>query len=534
MSRVRTWAARLARGHTRLAVRLFLFNALLVFLPVAGLWYLDAYEQHLLEQQERAMVQQARLLAAALSETPALAPTPDDPGAQRLLDRLEQSSDVRLRIVAPDGRVVADSQRVPGLDGREDTAGTSAPEVRVLRGRWTYRAGAWFGRRWRAFTASEIRLPSAETILVAPGRIKAPEVDRAFAGSYAAATRLSSGGQRSVTLYGAWPVATGGPGRPGRDVTHVVLVSQSTFRILQRLYDVRLRMFQVVVVSLLAALAFTIIGSLTIVRPLRQLRDDAEALVDHHGRRLRVFRGTARRDEIGELARALEALTSRLDAHLRFTERFAADVSHELRNPLASIRASAETLAMAEKAEDRARFHARIATDIARLETLIAGVREVTRVDAGLDAEERRRIDLAALVRERTGEGAGVALTVAGGAPIVVDASGDRLGQVLDNLLDNARSFSPPGAAIELEVSRVEGSAVVRVRDHGPGIPEEHRARIFDRFFSHRPDQADARQKHAGLGLSIARAIAERHGGTLAGATHPAGGAVFELTLPLA
>ena len=145
MSRVRTWAARLARGHTRLVVRLFLFNALLVFLPVAGLWYLDAYEQHLLEQQERAMVQQARLLAAALAEFPDLSAIGDGLGPQRLLDRLEQSSDVRLRIVAPDGRVVADSQRVPGLDGREDTGATSAPEMRVLRGRWTYRAGAWSG-----------------------------------------------------------------------------------------------------------------------------------------------------------------------------------------------------------------------------------------------------------------------------------------------------------------------------------------------------------------------------------------------------
>ncbi len=475
------------------------------------------------------MVQQARLLAAALAETPTLATTPDNPGPQRLLDRLQQSSDVRLRIVGPDGRVIADSQRVPGLDGREDTAGTSAPEVRNLRREALYRVGAWFGRRWRAVTADDTDVASAESILVAPGRIRAPEVDRAFAGGYGAATRLSSGGQRSVTLYGAWPVHGDG----GR-VVAAVLVSQSTFRILQRLYLVRLKMVKVVAVSLALALIFTIVGSLTIVRPLRQLRDDAEALVDHHGRRLRAFRGTARRDEIGELARALEELTRRLDTHLRFTERFAADVSHELRNPLASIRASAETLAMAERAEDRARFHTRIGTDIARLETLIAGVREVTRVDAGLEADERRRIDLAALVRERAGEGAGVALTVTGEPPIVVDASADRLGQVLDNLLDNARSFSPPGAAIDVDVSRVESAAVVRVRDHGPGIPADHLGRVFDRFFSHRPDQADARQKHAGLGLSIARAIVERHGGTLGAATHPGGGAVFELTLPLA
>ena len=527
MSRVRTWAARWARAHTRLAVRLFLFNALLVFLPVAGLWYLDAYEQHLLEQQERGMVQQARLLAAALAEVPVAAAPADRPAAQRILDRLEQSSDVRLRVVEQDGRVIADSQRVPGLDGREDTAAVSAPEVRRLRREVLYRAGAWFGRGWRSLTSADAGMPSAEAILIAPGVIRAPEVERAFGGSYAAATRLSSGGQRSVTLYGAWPVT-----RDGR-VVSVVLVSQSTFRILQRLYLVRLKMVKVVAISLAVALIFTVVGSLTIVRPLRQLRDDAEALVDHHGRRLRTFRGRQRRDEIGELARALEELTGRLDTHLRFTERFAADVSHELRNPLASIRASAETLAMADAPEDRARFHGRIAADIARLETLIAGVREVTRVDAGLEAEERRRVDLVGMLRERAGDGAGVVLT-ASAEPIVVEASADRLGQVFDNLLENARSFSPPDGSIGVEVTRVGGAAVVRVRDRGPGIPAEHADRIFDRFFTHRPDQPGARQRHAGLGLSIARAIVERHGGSLSAANHPGGGAVFELTLPLA
>jgi two-component system sensor histidine kinase ChvG len=528
MSRVRTLAARLARGHTRLAVRLFLFNALLVFLPVAGLWYLDAYEQHLLQQQERGMVQEARLFAAALAELPDFGAAPDGPAAQRLLDRLGQTSDVRLRVVVPGGRIAADSQRIPMPDAaREGAYGASAPETRASRARWTYRAGAWLGRGWRALWMGDARPAQAETIVVGPGRVQAPEVDRAFTGAYGAATRLSPGGQRSVTLYGAVPVTAAGR------VPAVVLVSQSTYRILQRLYDVRLRMFQVVVVSLAVAFLFTAMGSFTIVRPLRQLRDDAEALVDHHGRRLRAFRGTRRSDEIGELARALEELTNRVDAHLRFSERFAADVSHELRNPLASIRASAETLAVAERAEDRARFHARIATDIARLETLIAGVREVTRVDAGLEAEERRPIDLVGLVRERAGEGTGVVLSVDTDAPVAVEASADRLGQVLDNLLDNARSFSPPSAPVEVAVSRAGDDAVVRVRDHGPGIPAEHLERIFDRFFSHRPDQADARQKHAGLGLSIARAIAERHGGTLDAATHPDGGAVFELTLPL-
>ena len=527
MSRVRTWAARWGRAHTRLAVRLFLFNALLVFLPVAGLWYLDAYEQHLLEQQERGMVQQARLFAAALAEVPGFTAAPEGPVAQRLLDRLAQTSDARLRVVLPDGRIVADSQRVPvAEDDDYASAGASAPPA--SRARWTYRAGAWLGRRVRALWMGESRPPSAEAILVGPGRIRAPEVDRAFGGRYGAATRLSPGGQRSVTLYGAWPVAGDG------QVPAVVLVSQSTFRILQRLYDVRLRMFQVVVVSLFAAVVFTAIGSLTIVRPLRQLRDDAEALVDHHGRRLRTFRGRQRRDEIGELARALEELTGRLDTHLRFTERFAADVSHELRNPLASVRASAETLAMADAPEDRARFHRRIADDIARLETLIAGVREVTRVDAGLEAEERRRVDLVAMLRDRIGDGAGVVLTASAEGPVVVEASADRLAQVFDNLLENAGSFSPPGASIDVEITRVAGSAVVRVRDRGPGIPPEHADRIFERFFTHRPDQPGARQRHAGLGLSIARAIVERHGGSLSAANHPTGGAVFELTLPLA
>ena len=250
MSRVRTWAARLARGHTRLAVRLFLFNALLVFLPVAGLWYLDAYEQHLLEQQERAMVQQARLLAAALAEFPDLSAIGGGLGRSGCSIASSSRRTSRLRIVAPDGRVVADSQRVPGLDGREDTGGDERPgAARAARRGGRYRAGAWFGRRWRSLTATRARPPAAEDD---PRRRRAasrrPRSIARFAGGYGAATRLSSGGQRSVTLYGA---VAGHARRPGRRTSCSSRSRRSG--ILQRLYDVRLRMFQVVVVSLAVA-----------------------------------------------------------------------------------------------------------------------------------------------------------------------------------------------------------------------------------------------------------------------------------------
>ena len=190
---------------------------------------------------------------------------------------------------------------------------------------------------------------------------------------------------------------------------------------------------------------------------------------------------------------------------------------------------------MAERAEDRARFHARIATDIARLETLIAGVREVTRVDAGLEADERRPIDLAALVRERAGEGAGVTLTVTGGAPIVVDASADRLGQVLDNLLDNARSFSPPGAAIDVDVAPVErGGPRPRPRPwpRHPGRARSAASSIASSaIVPTRPTRGRSTPAWA------CRSPAPSSSATAVrstAATHPGGGAVFELTLPLA
>jgi two-component system sensor histidine kinase ChvG len=515
-----TLATRLARAPTRIAGKLLLFNVLLVFLPVAGLLYLDAYERHLLDQQERAMIDAGRIMAAALSDSPLASDQ-----AEALTARLARSTDARFRVITRERHVLADSNA--GQIGDDSATETPALANDPVRASWLYRTGAALGRTLLALFAPAPPVQGPETIVVGPDLIVAPEVERALAGAYGAATRLSPGGQRSVTLYSALPI------RAGTEVTGVVLVSQSTWRILQRIYDVRLRMFTVVVISLGFAVGLMAVASLTIVTPLRRLRDDAESLADRRGRLVRRFRGVERRDEIGELARALDELTARLEAHLRFTERFSADVTHEFRNPLASIRASAETLADAERPEDRERFRARIERDINRLEHLLRGVRDLTSVDALLEEEQRTAVDLASVLRECVAGRDSIDLHASDG-PLVVEASGERLRQVLENLIDNAASFSPDDGRIDITAGSHGDTVTVSVRDRGPGIPAEHLERIFERFFCHRPEQPDARQQHTGLGLPIALAIAQSYGGYLRAFNHADGGAVFELTLPKA
>jgi two-component system sensor histidine kinase ChvG len=523
MTRGRSLLARLARGYTRIAARLLLFNVLLVFLPVAGLLYLDAYERHLLEQQERAMADSGRVLAAALSAMPF-----DGAGATSVTARLALSTDARFRVLAPGGRVLADTHAA-GDGGRVDPAGTvSSRDADEVRSSWLYRTGAAFGRAIRGLVGGTQAVSIAETIVVGPDLISAPEVDAALRGGYGATTRLSPAGQRSVTLYIALPVRQQG------QVVGAVLVSQSTWRILQRLYDVRLRMFSVVIVSLAFAVLLMTVASFTIVTPLRRLRDDAESLADRRGRLVRRFRGTERSDEIGELARALDDLTRRLEAQLRFTEQFSADVTHEFRNPLASIRASAEMLAAAEQPDDRERFRARIERDISRLETLLHGVRDLTIVDTQLEEEPRTDIDLRPIVRDAAADRSRPCLLSLPDEPLMVEASGERISQVLRNLADNAESFSPADAPIEVTAFEQHGQVTVRFRDHGPGIAEEHLSRIFERFFCHRPGQPDAKQRHTGLGLSIAQTIARSHGGDIRASNHPDGGAVLELVMPSA
>jgi len=510
-----------------IARRLFAFNLLVLFLPAAAILYLDVYETRLLGEQERSMVQHGRLVAAALSDRDPI----DAAAATEFLTRLGESGDARLRVYDARGVLIADSNRLrPSRDEAASTEKSYPATISRIRGRVLYKIGAWivsvrqriidFVRPARARGVSEGEAQPARAL------------HTALAGGYGSTTRPTPG-QRSVTLFSAVPV------RHGEDITGAVLVSQTTFRALQALYAVRLRIFEIILASVVAAAALTILAAATVVRPLGHLRREALALAERRARLPGEFAGVDRRDEIGDLARSLRELTERLDEHIAAVEQFAADVSHEFKNPLASIRSACEMAAQAEAPEDRDRFLRMLTGDVDRLERLVSGVRQLALVDRQVEQEPSTVVDAGELLaqvvdglRRAHGDRATIAVRI-GVKPAPVRATADHLVQVFENVLANALSFAPPASAIDVRLdSHAGGLCRVAICDRGPGIPAAHLDRIFERFFSYRPASAGDRP-HTGLGLSIARTIVHGYGGTIVAENREGGGACVLIDLPL-
>lgn len=513
------------RFISRISIRLMAFNVLLVFLPVAGILYLGSYERQLVAGQARSVAEQARLLAAALSgselQSESLQPVLDrfvtqGPARVRSEDR------VRLRVLDPSGHVLADSH---------ESTPQPPQKPSPIRRNPLYRLGSFVLRPL-------LRLLQTTEPVLEPGdyyenadQLMGSEVQSALRGR-AESTQRITGGQRSVTLYSAAPI-TDGTATQG-----VVLASQSTFTILQDLYAVRLGVFRIFLAALVVAVILSLLVGTTIVGPLRRLRVEAREMLDKRGRLRGRFRGSRKLDEIGDLSRALERLTRRLDSHLKFIESFASDVSHEFKNPLASIRTATEMLAEVTEPGERRRFSRMVEQEIARMEQLLAGVREITLIDSHLQHERQENVAVDALLEKivegfRLREGTRVAFELQiSGQPLVVESSEDRLIQVFENILDNAVSFSPAGGVIRIDLVREGGSVVARISDQGPGILDDNLGRIFERFFTYRPDSVRRKTGHTGLGLAIVKSIVEGYGGSVTGANRAGGGAVFEIRLP--
>jgi len=515
----------IVRWISRIGLRLFAFNLLVLFVPVAGMLYLGVYESRLRQAQEAGLVQQARVLAAALGDSRL-----DGEQISALFTRLDRRSDARFRVYDPAGAVIADSARQMAGGPADDVSKYSAGDDRRVRTRLLYRLGVWFvdARDWVMSLPSRLSPPASRAAAAADG--PPPEVKAALEGRYGAATRVTAG-QRSVTIYSAVPIRRGGA------VVGAVVASQSTFRLLSTLYAIRLRTFEIVVASLGAAALLTAIAATTIVRPLARLRRQASAVAQRRGALPAVFAGAERRDEIGDVAQALGELSRRTNDHIALLQSFSADVSHELKNPLASIRTAAEMMADSDAPDERRRFFELMRRDVARLERLVSGLRDVARVEGQIEADAIAPVDVAALVREfidaaRLSPARDVRVQLAGAAPATVLASRDRLGQVIDNVLSNAVGFSPAGAAVTVTLDVAGRHARLTIDDEGPGIPEGHLERVFERFFSYRP--GEAAREHVGLGLAIARQIVERYGGTITAANRAPRGSRFEILLPVA
>lgn len=396
-----------------------------------------------------------------------------------------------------------------------------------------YRLGALPFRAYRRLTRGGSEgLPGGDFYSGEP-RLLGSEVRAALAGRYGATTRISEG-QASVTLYTAIPI------RWNRRVLGAVLVSRSTLGILAMLDEVRIDIFRVVLASLAVAAVLSLLVSTTIARPLGRLRAEASQIVDERGRLQRSFTGSQRRGRDRRLSRALEQLTLRLRDHVRFIESFASDVSHEFKNPLAAIRSAAELLADSRGLQDRERMLAIVLKEVSRMERMLTGVRDVTRLDAGAADEANELVDLAQVVGVavesaslQTRRDVRIELAEPPTGATWVRGSSESLVQVVSNLLDNAAGFAPDGSAVCVELGTDGGWATIAVSDGGPGVPPEHRQRIFDRFFSFRP-VSDNGVGHVGLGLSIAQPIARDHGGDIAVGELPGVGARFEVRLPRA
>jgi len=484
------------RYPSRISLRLLAFNVLLVFLPVGGVLFLDTYERHLLDAQERTMAQEGRLLAAAIEARDRV----DGEDARRILVQLDQRQLARLRVVNLTGEVVADSALLgPRRENPGPVTDETAPPTTTERS-FLYRIGSLPFRLIRGPNPEAV--PAADTD-GSSNLLSRPEVRSALDGRYGAATRINPTPRRSVTLHIAIPVRIEGA------VEGVVLVSQSTGRILQALDAVRLDVFKVFLLSLGAAVVLSLVAATTIARPLARLRRRAGDILDRRGGLRGGFTASTRKDEIGDLERALAELTRELEKHLRATEAFAADVSHEFKNPLASIRTATDMALEDVNPGERRRFLEMIQKDVARMERLLSEAREISRIDARLDDEERADVPLDQLLsglvesfRLRNADSGLVFDLALADADVAIFASADRLTQAFENLIDNAISFSPEGGRITIALKADAESAEVTIADEGPGIPEEHRDRIFSRFFSYRPDD-DAGSNHTGLGREL-------------------------------
>lgn len=504
-----TWLGGIGLGSIR--ARIMAVNLLAVVVLALALVYLDSIRTQLLDGRRAELARQAVTVAALLGEAH-LTPAATD----AMFERLSFDRGTRVRLYGATGRIEADNW-----------------QGRSVR-RFVVQDPEQAGWRRRSARAIDRILEFVTGAPVLPPYLEADAgLDSAATAGGRTMTQLRRAGDGTIIVTAAAAV-------PG--ATSVVHVTEDAADLTQILRRERLTSWWLFlcVAGLTAALSLYLIN--TIVRPLRMLALAALRVRLGRAREVVVPRLPERADEIGALARALSDMTAALRQRIDATEAFAADVAHELKNPLASLRSAVDTLDQVEAPELRRQLTGVVRDDVARLDRLITDIAAASRLEAELSRARWDIVDLGELTagvvdayaRAGRPESARVVFAPPPPGSALVRGDGGRLAQVLRNLIDNALSFSPSVGQVRVSVAP-EGPAVrLCVEDDGPGVPEDLREAIFQRFYSERPD-GETFGRHSGLGLSIARAIVDAHDGVItAGDRNDGGGAMFSVRLPAA
>lgn len=495
-----------------LTSRILAVNLLPLALLGGGFFYLDSYRNQLLGERYKLARIEAQITAEALAGA-------KRPRQEALLVQIGKEQRMRLRMFDAEGRLWADSFAL---------AEPSFSFSDIEKDNWQQDLAQWMD----TFVDTIVSAAAVEDY-IEPESNRAdawPELKRARETGLSQ-IQLRDWKDGTPVITAAAPVGTNG-------VT--LLTTRNAVDITEAVRSARSTLSTAVIVALIASILLSLYLARTIIVPLRSLSSAAQRVRLGRDRLVEVPRLPDRKDEIGLLARAVSDMTNALRERMDAVDHFAADVAHEIKNPLASLRSALESM---PKVKDPALFAQLLdiaSHDVRRIDRLVSEISDASRIDAEISRATLEVIDLGVLMRaiidrrESRSENAGRAISFTnnvGDAPVRGVAV--RLERVIENLLDNAVSFSPIAGNITIALNESGGQIALSVEDEGPGIPENAREKVFRRFHSDRPEAEDF-GNHSGLGLAIARTIAEAHEGALIAASRDDGksGARLVFILP--
>ena len=492
-----------------LARKIIIFNMMALVILVAGVLFMNPFRDTLVLQREQALVTEAKLIASVLEVSisagglPATTPIEDEATTQ-VLGALDIGRGVNLFVFDAEGRIVSTIEGRAGPTETSDVGGRSTVITDFLNSVWDVVSGVL------SFSRPELATVDAE------GLARNLFV-QATQGQTAANTAQDPAGSTLFSV--ATPVEIAG------EVFGVVALTSAAGEIDSLVRNEREQILQMFVVALLVSVGLSLVLASTIANPLSDLAAAAELGRDRDSDRasdgrVRIPDLAARPDEIGRLSVAMRGMVAALYDRIDANEQFAADVAHEIKNPLASLRSAVASMHVAKRDDQRTRLLEVIDHDVRRLDRLVSDISNASRLDSELVKEEEEPFNLLKTLEnlgEYLGQQAGQKgvdfITDLPADPIVIQGLEGRLAQVFVNLITNAISFCEEGDAVRVWARRRENRVLVVVEDTGPGIPEQALTKVFKRFYSERPQ--DDFGNHSGLGLAISKQIVEAHGGVI-------------------